>query len=140
MVIKNLKESILDNEELLEILKYSHFMPTKEKLLRLLKKYYENKDILPFASINEDKIVGIIVVQKISCETYEIIDISVASNYRKKGIASKLIDYVTKHLGIKTILAETDKDAVEFYKKYGFKTEILETKGYKRYKCILKIN
>lgn len=57
----------------------------------------------------------------------------------KKGIASKLIDYVIKNLGVKIILAKTDKDAVGFYKKYEFKTVTIKNKEYTRYKCILKI-
>ena len=45
---------------------------------------------------------------------------SVDNNYRKHGLASKLIDYVTENLGIKTIFAKTDDNAIKFYKKYGF--------------------
>ena len=36
-----------------------------------------------------------------------------------------LINYVIENLGIKNIFAETDNYAVEFYKKYGLKTEII---------------
>lgn len=139
LVIENIKENIVSNENVLEILKYSHWNPTKEKLSKLVQKYHEDKDILPFASFDGNKISGIIVVQKIEGETYEIIDIAVDSNYRKQGIASKLIDYVIENLGIKTLFAETDDDAVGFYKKYGFKTEIIKNKEYTRYKCTLSL-
>ena len=138
MVIENVKENIVLNEDVLEILKYSHFNPTKEKLSKLVQKYHEDKDVFPFASFNKDIISGIIVVQKIESETYEIIDIAVGSNYRNQGIASKLIDYVIENLGIKILFAETDDDAVGFYGKYGFKTELIQDKEYTRYKCTLK--
>lgn len=139
MVIENIKETINLNEDVLEILKYSHFNPTKEKLSKLVQKYHEDKDVFPFASFNKDIISGIIVVQKIESETYEIIDIAVGSNYRNQGIASKLIDYVIENLGIKILFAETDDDAVVFYGKYGFKTELIQDKEYTRYKCTLSL-
>lgn len=139
MVIENIKETINLNEDVLEILKYSHFNPTKEKLSKLVQKYHEDKDILLFASFGGNEISGIVVVQKIKGETYEIIDIAVDSNYRKQGIASKLIDYVIENLNIKTLFAETDDDAVGFYEKYGFKTEIIKNKEYTRYNCTLSI-
>ena len=139
LIIKNIKQTVNTNEDILEILKYSHFNPTKEKLSKLVQKYHEGKDILPFASFDKDKISGIIVVQKIKSETYEIIDIAVDKHHRGQGVASKLIDYVIKNLGIKTLFAETDDDAVGFYEKYGFKTEIIKNKEYTRYKCTLSL-
>lgn len=138
MVIKNIKETVAVSENILEILKYSHFNPTKEKLSKLMQKYHEDKDAFPFASFDGDKISGVIVVQKIENETYEIIDIAVDENYRGQGIASKLIDYVIEKLNIKILFAETDDDAVGFYEKYGFKTENIKNKEYTRYKCTLK--
>lgn len=139
LVIENIKENIVLNEDVLEILKYSHFNPTREKLSKLMQKYHENKDILPFTSFDGNKISGIIVVQKIEGETYEIIDIAVDKHHRGQGIASKLINYVIENLGIKTLFAETDDDAVGFYEKYGFKTEIIKNKEYTRYKCTLSL-
>ena len=139
LIIKNIKQTVNTNEDVLEILKYSHFNPTKEKLSKLVQKYHEGKDILPFASFDENKISGIIVVQKIEGRTYEIIDIAVDKHHRGQGVASKLIDYIIKNLGIKTLFAETDDDAVGFYEKYGFKTEIIKNKEYTRYKCTLSL-
>lgn len=137
VVIENLKENIVSNEDILEILKYSHFNPTKEKLSKLTENYHKNEDVFPFASFNGDKISGIIVIKKIDNESYEIIDIAVDKDYRGQGIASKLIDYVIEKLDIKTLFAETDDEAVGFYKKYGFKTEVIKNKEYTRYKCTL---
>ena len=139
LIIKNIKQTVNTNEDILEILKYSHFNPTKEKLSKLVQKYHENKDILPFTSFDGNKISGIIVVQKIEGRTYEIIDIAVDKHHRGQGVASKLIDYIINNLGIKTIFDDTDDDAVGFYEKYGFKTEIIKNKEYTRYKCTLSL-
>lgn len=43
-----------------------------------------------------------------------------------------------ENLGIKILFAEADDDAVGFYEKYGFKTEIIKNKEYTRYKCTFK--
>ena len=137
--VKDIKKSINADESILEILKYSHFNPTRKKLEGLLKKYHEDENIFLLASFDKGKASGVIVVQKIDNSFYEIIDISVAPEFRKQGMASKLIDYVIENLNIKTLFAETDDDAVEFYKKYGFKTEFIKDKEYTRYKCVLVI-
>ena len=56
---------------------------------------------------------------------YEIIiDIATRGCYRKLSIASKLIDYVIKNFDISYLKAETDTEAVEFYKKYGFNIKL----------------
>lgn len=139
LVIKNIKKTVATSKDVSEIMKYSHFSPTKEKLSKLTENYHKNETILPFASFNGDKISGIIVVQKINNKSYEIIDIAVDKDYRGQGIASKLIDHVIEKLNIKTLFAETDDDAIGFYKKYGFKTEVIKNKEYTRYKCTLSI-
>ena len=137
--VKDVKKSINAGEGILEILKYSHFNPTRKKLEGLVKKYHENKDIFPFASLDKGKTLGVIVIKKINHGFYEIIDISVAPGFRTQGIASKLIDYVIEKFNIKNLFAETDNDAVGFYKKYGFKTEFIKDKEYTRYKCVLLV-
>jgi len=135
--IKNIKENIILNDEVLEILKYSHYSPTEEKLLNLIKKYCEEESIYPFASFFKDEISGVIVVKKLQDRTYEIIDIAVKPKYRKRGIASELINYIIKNFDVKILCAETDDEAVEFYKKYGFKIESAKNKSYVRYTCKL---
>ena len=72
--------------------------------------------------------------------TVEIIGIAVDTKKRHSGIGTKLIDYV-KDKSSKPIIAETDSDAVMFYKKYGFDIEekIVSKSNisYSRYVCTL---
>lgn len=53
MVIENLKENIISNEDVLKILKYSHFNPTKEKLSKLTENYHKNEDVFPSDTSSE---------------------------------------------------------------------------------------
>lgn len=52
--------------------------------------------------------------------TAEILDIAVKPEYRKHGIGRKLIDFIFTQFPIDNITAETDDEAVEFYKRCGF--------------------
>lgn len=137
VIIKNIKGTISSEDKILEILKYSHWNPTRERLLKLLKAYNQNDNIYMFGSFIENNVVAIIVIQKVCDNTFEIIDISVDAKNRNKRIASKLIDFVVKKFNVKTLFAETDDDAVGFYKKYGFRIKSTKRKGYLRYKCCL---
>jgi ribosomal protein S18 acetylase RimI-like enzyme len=82
----------------------------------------------------DDKEYKGIIVFKIKDKVATILDIAVKPEYQGKGIGSKLIDYIFNQFSANKIIAETDDDAVEFYKKYGF--VVTNTKlefGTKRY-------
>ena len=82
--------------------------------------------------VYEDKndIVGFLQYLKLY-DTLEIINIFVKEEYRKQGIAKKMIDYLTDE-SINHILLEVRKsntNAIEFYKHIGF-NEIRTIKNY----------
>ena len=82
--------------------------------------------------VYEDKndIVGFLQYLKLY-DTLEIINIFVKEEYRKQGIAKKMIDYLTDE-SINHILLEVRKsntNAIEFYKHIGF-IEIRTIKNY----------
>jgi len=58
---------------------------------------------------------------------------------RLRGIAKEMIDCVIDKHKIKTLFAETDMDAVGFYRKCGFSINSLGEKypGTERYKCVI---
>jgi len=51
-----------------------------------------------------------------------------------------MIDFIKDKYTLLVIAAETDKDAVDFYKKYGFKALSLGEKypGVERFACVLE--
>lgn len=61
-----------------------------------------------------------IVVFRMENNTAEILDIAVKPEYRKHGIGRSLIDFIFTQFPIYTITAETDDEAVGFYKRCGF--------------------
>ncbi|MFC5465001.1 GNAT family N-acetyltransferase [Lederbergia graminis] len=83
----------------------------------------------------EGVLVGCIGIEIINVNECEIKHIAVSSDQRGKGIGSKMINYVNDKYPL--ISAETDNDAVGFYRNYGFKITSLGEKypGVERFLC-----
>ena len=125
----------LTNEDILELLAPSVFNPTPERLLSRAEKYQAEDKVKAYAYSDNGKYKGIIVF-KIKEQTAEILDIAVKSEYQGKGIGSMLIDYIFSKFVVNKIIAETDDDAIGFYKKYGFTvTDTKVNHDTKRYVC-----
>lgn len=142
MHIKSIKTEIINNVDFMNILKYSHYNPTQEKLEKIAKEYGQNSNVHPFGAFENNQLIGFIVIKNIRGQHkyYEIIDISVQKQYRKLGIASKLIDYVIKNFDMVSLSAETDEEAVGFYKKYGFSVKLAHViENVSRYRCEYKL-
>lgn len=117
-VIVDVKESLFD-PEVLALLAPSIYNPTPERLKNRAEKYSADKNIFVYACKKAGIYVGIVVL---GTENYtaEILDIAVKPEYRKHGIGRNLIDFIFTQFPVDTITAETDNDAVGFYKKCGF--------------------
>ena len=105
--------------EVLALLKPSVYNPTPERLKSRAEKYSADKNICVYACKNSEKYIGIVVFVTEN-GTAEILDIAVKPEYRKHGIGRKLIDFIFNRFPVDTIIAETDDEAVEFYKRCGF--------------------
>lgn len=84
-----------------------------------------------FLIIDNNDLIGFIHIQDLIDEV-DIIDIIIDVNYRNKGYASKLIDYVINYANGKKILLEVNENntsAINLYKKYSF-IEINRRTGY----------
>ncbi|MCR8746836.1 GNAT family N-acetyltransferase [Romboutsia lituseburensis] len=84
-----------------------------------------------------NQVEEIIVLDITNTNKVVILNIAVNKCMQFKGIGSKLIDYSIESLNPKMLIAETDDDAVDFYKKYGFKIKSLGEKygNCNRYEC-----
>ena len=85
--------------------------------------------------LKDDKIIGYISYQ-IMYERAELNYIFVKEEERKKGVASKMLEYMLNNLKeecIETIDLEVNslnKKAINLYQKYGFKTVSIKKKYY----------
>lgn len=71
-----------------------------------------------------EKIVGFVMGVMIDVETLRVLMICVREGYRNRGIGSELLKHIIKKSGnVRKVRLEvkiTNKDAIKFYKKYGF--------------------
>ena len=84
-----------------------------------------------FLYVINDQLVGFIHIQDLIDEI-DIINIIINENYRRKGYASKLLDYVISISNNKKLILEVSSlniPAINLYKKYGFE-QINVRKGY----------
>lgn len=133
--ICDIKEIIIE-PDMLKLLAPSVFNPTEERLLNRAKKYQEDKSTNIYAYKHNGEYKGIVIF-KIINNSATILDIAVKPEHRGQGIGSKLIDFIFNSFNAQNITAETDDDAIGFYKKYGFAVAKTETKfNTKRYICV----
>ncbi|MEE1239874.1 MAG: GNAT family N-acetyltransferase [Acutalibacteraceae bacterium] len=133
--ICDIKEKLSDSA-ILDLLAPSVFNPTPERLLSRAEKYQADDNTSVYAYSENVEYKGIVVF-KIKEQTVEILDIAVKPEYQGKGIGSRLIDYIFSKFSINKIIAETDDEAIGFYKKYGFTVIDTRVEIYtKRYTCV----
>lgn len=127
----------LSNDTNLEILKESVFEPTKEKLIKR-SNYYQSADgVVSYGYAYNDFILGLIVLDITNKDEIVILDIAVRKDNQKREIGKALLNYVLYELKPKILIAETDDDAVGFYKKNKFEIVKLGEKylNNTRYEC-----
>ncbi len=116
--IVDVKANFFD-PEVLTLLKPSVYEPTPERLKHRAEKYSADKNTFVYACKKCGLYAGIVVFVTEN-GTAKILDIAVNPKYRKKGIGKSLIDFILNQFPVDTIIAETDNEAVEFYKRCGF--------------------
>ena len=109
------------------------FTMSEEKVKEEFVQYGTNPRRFLYWAENE-AFIGIELQGDFRCE---IRHIAVATTSRKKGIGARMIEEIVKLHGIQEIFAETDQDAVGFYRKNGFKIKSLGEKypGRERFYC-----
>ena len=127
----------LSNDTNLEILKESVFEPTKEKLIKRANYYQSADGVVSYGYVYNDVILGLIVLNIKNKDEIVILDIAVKKDNQKRGIGKALLNYVLYELKPKILIAETDDDAVGFYKKNKFEIVNLGKKYFNtnRYEC-----
>ena len=135
--ICDIKE-IITEPDILKLLAPSVYNPTEERLLNRAKKYQEDEETNVYVYKEDNEYKGIVVFEIVN-NSATILDIAVKPEYQGQGTGSKLIDFIFNSFNAQNITAETDDDAIGFYKKYGF--IVADTKvefDTKRYVCVCK--
>ena len=129
-------KEIITEPDILKLLAPSVYNPTEERLLNRAKKYQEDENTNIYAYKDNGEYKGIVVFN-VAKSSATILDIAVKTEHQGRGIGSKLIDFIFNSFNVDNVTAETDDDAIGFYKKYGF--TVADTKvefDTKRYVCV----
>ena len=129
-------KEIITEPDILKLLAPSVYNPTEERLLNRAKKYQEDENTNIYACKDNGEYKGIVVFEILN-NSATILDIAVKPEYQGQGIGSKLIDFIFNSFNVDNVTAETDDDAIGFYKKYGFTVADTKVKfDVKRYSII----
>ncbi|PGM91460.1 GNAT family N-acetyltransferase [Bacillus cereus] len=109
--------------------------PSEVSLIKAVS-LYENNHAVLYKYWNK----GCIGIELIHTNRARICHIAVSKKYRNQGIALQMIKEIIRKHELTYIEAETDKEAVGFYKKCNFKIESLGEKypGVERFYCYLE--
>ncbi|MDP1414207.1 MULTISPECIES: GNAT family N-acetyltransferase [Lysinibacillus] len=115
------------------------YATSEKKVDREYPLYIENPERVLYGYTIEQDLVGCIGIVKGEENRCEIKHIAVSPVFRGKGIGREMIRYVEEHHAFSSIYAETDQDAVIFYKNLGFHITSLGEKypGVERFGCLL---
>lgn len=115
------------------------YATSEKKVDREYPLYIENPERVLYGYTIEQDLVGCIGIVKGEANRCEIKHIAVSPVFRGKGIGREMIRYVEEHHAFSSIYAETDQEAVLFYKNLGFHITSLGEKypGVERFGCLL---
>lgn len=132
IIVRNLSE-----DKMLPLLKYA-VGPQEKSLQKAIKFYKDNRN----TSLYHYKAIACIGMEFYAERQARICHIAVSPNSRYKGIAFEMIKKVIHMHGLTYVEAETDDEAVGFYKKCGFTVTSLGEKypGIERFHCALFIH
>lgn len=102
--------------------------------------YVTNPNHQLYGSKRNGVMVGCLGLEQTGSYTAVIGHLAVSPNMRGEGMASSMITFIRADRGLTLLLAETDREAVGFYRKYGFSVTSLGEKypGVERFLCTYK--
>ena len=122
-----------------EVYKPCMYRPTMEKYEKKMEAYLQEEAVGIFTCTQGGTVVGMIVGRFDGASGVEILGIAVDADARKRGIGAYMIDRLMDAYALCNVTAETDDDAVGFYRKCGFcimeYTEDYDGKPVTRYRC-----
>ena len=118
------------------------YEPTFEKYMARMERYLSDPAVSVYICTDNGALIGMLVLDK-ARDPPEIAGIAVSESSRRKGAGRFMIERVTACEGLDSLYAQTDGDAVGFYRSCGFSVRE-ELKEYPdgaavRYHCFLEL-
>lgn len=129
-IIRCMDKSWQTSEEAFSIYAPCMYQPTYEDYKAQMEKFLSDPSVKIFVCDMDGEKAGILVLKEIEAaegsETgaeAEILGIAVRKDLRGKGIGKEMVCQVMETEHLKKITAQTDDDAIGFYRKSGFEAE-----------------
>ena len=130
----------LTSEEAFSIYAPCMYQPTFDDFVAQMEEYWGDSSVKIFVCDIEGEKTGILVLKEDGSEA-EILGIAVKNDQRKKGLGKDMVYQVMEAEGLTKITAQTDDDAIGFYRSSGFEAEkvVIEYPDGSavRYNCVL---
>ena len=128
------------SEEAFSIYAACMYQRSYEVFRKRMESYISDPSVKIYVCTEGDERIGILVLQATNIGA-EIMGIAISNHLRNRGIGRHMILWVMEHEGLQSIKAQTDDDAIGFYRNCGFHDErmIVEYPDGKavRYDCTL---
>lgn len=128
------------SDEAFSIYSFCMYKPTYEGYKKQMEQYISDSSTKIFVCESEYEKVGILVLDQ-SNRRNEIKGIAVSEKHRRHGIGKIMICQVMDSEQLETIEAQTDDDAIGFYRKCGFSENMIVIEypdgSFVRYNCSL---
>jgi ribosomal protein S18 acetylase RimI-like enzyme len=123
-----------DETDVLSVLQQSH---GSEAALTEARAHYGSGEWLFLGFQDGNEILACAGAENYDVDTIGIRSIAVIPNRRNSGLARALVDALAERMDAARVVAETDDDAVGFYRHCGFAVEDAPPKfGRPRYWCV----
>jgi ribosomal protein S18 acetylase RimI-like enzyme len=130
----------VDEPDLRQVLAHSVGFPTPEKMERVCAEYRTSIDRVLLGVEDEGgRLVGCIGLILGPEAAAVVKNIAVRPDRRGQGVGRALLSEVIARFGLTALVAETDANAVDFYRRCGFSVESLGQlyPGTERFRCTL---
>ncbi|WP_244862535.1 GNAT family N-acetyltransferase [Paenibacillus sp. J22TS3] len=135
MMLLDVKKQVA-SPEISQLLEYAVY-PDEEALSKAIQRYEREEDLELYVLKNEDELIGIIGFQIDEERVLTITHLAISPEHRDQGYGRGIILEVLYAKEPERIIAETDEDAVDFYRSIGFEIVSLGrlAHGVERFRC-----
>ncbi len=127
-------------ESLLRLLAYAVWPPTEERALAVLADGSAAGAVSLYLAADGKDLAGLLRMRRTGRRSAEITHIAVVPERRRGGLGRAMIEELLQLERLDEVVAETDGDAVGFYRRCGFDVHSLgeQYPGVERFRCALR--
>ncbi|MDO3410760.1 GNAT family N-acetyltransferase [Saccharibacillus sp. CPCC 101409] len=139
-MLQSVKQEVRD-PRVAELLALAVF-PDPEQIERALKRYEEREDRKLFAYVEDGEKLGVIGFEPTGDKEITLTHIAVGPEHRGLGYGRGMVLELMVQEQPERVVAETDEEAVDFYRSLGFSVIGLgvSSSGLERYRCVYTVD